>query len=124
MATPGRTHGRPNSPFGVKWYFKPSMGRVIGRIPGVVRKSASVLAVNEVLENLAGKDNHPATQCGGRAWKDFVSCLRRQMKALNIKQHVSARATEIARRYGIPVSTKKTPRYVELGIAAGMRALE
>jgi len=115
MATPGRTHGRPNSPFGVKWYFKPSMGRVIGRIPGVVRKSASVLAVNEVLENLAGQANHPATQCGGKAWKDFITCLRQKMKALNIKSHVVSRAPQIAEQYGIPVSTKKTPRYLQVG---------
>jgi len=101
MATPGRTYGRPNSPFGVKWFFKPSMGRVIGRIPGVNRKSPKVLAVNEVLENLAGKPDHPATKCKGKDWKRFTSCLRKEMKALNIKAHVNARAPEIARTYGL-----------------------
>ena len=127
MATPGRTWKMPNSPFGVKWFFKPSLGKVIGRISGVNRRSASVLAVNEVLEDLAGKPNHPATVCGGEgAWKDFVKCLRREMKNLmkNTKAQRESRAAELARKYGIPISTKKTPKYIEHKIGAGMRALE
>jgi len=34
MARKGRTWGRPNTPWGSKIYFKPSMGRVIARKPG------------------------------------------------------------------------------------------
>ena len=80
MARLGRTYGRPNTPWGTKVYFKPSMGRVIARTPGVVRKSKKVISINEQLENLAGKSDHPATQCKGKPWREFVSCLRTKMK--------------------------------------------
>jgi len=56
------------------------MGRVIARKPGVVRRSEKVLSINEQLENLAGKPDHPATQCKGKPWREFVSCLRTKMK--------------------------------------------
>ena len=82
MATKGRTYGRPNTPWGSKIYFKPSMGRVIARKPGVLRKSDDVLAINKVLEDLKGSSDHPATKCKGKpgGWKEFVSCLRDEMK--------------------------------------------
>ena len=80
MARLGRTYGRPNTPWGTKVYFKPAMGRVIARKPGVVRRSEKVLSINEQLENLAGKPDHPATQCKGKPWREFVSCLRAKMK--------------------------------------------
>jgi len=83
MARLGRTYGRPNTPWGTKVYFKPSMGRVIGRKPGVVRRSKAVLEINKVLEDLKGKAEHPATKCKGKpgGWREFVSCLRSEMKA-------------------------------------------
>jgi len=82
MARLGRTYGRPNTPWGTKVYFKPSMGRVIGRKPGVVRRSEYVLKINEQLEALKGSPEHPATKCKGKpgGWKEFISCLRAEMK--------------------------------------------
>ena len=82
MARKGRTYGRPNTPWGTKVYFKPSMGRVIARKPGVVRRSDNVLAINKQLEDLKGKPEHPATKCKGKpgGWREFVSCLRDEMK--------------------------------------------
>lgn len=77
----GRTYGRPNSAVGVKWYYKPSMGRMVGRIPGVARKSKFVLQINEQLRALRNSPNHPAKKCAGRSWRDFVSCLSAEMKA-------------------------------------------
>lgn len=115
MATPGRTYGKPNSAVGVKWYFKPSMGRLIGRIPGVVRKSAKVLAVNALLEEKAGKAEHPAVKCHGKSWKDFISCMRKNMKNLITKEKVSEKASGIAETYNIPVSTKKEPVWKQVG---------
>ncbi|MEM1562743.1 MAG: hypothetical protein QXV75_07160 [Candidatus Bathyarchaeia archaeon] len=112
MATPGRTYGRPNSAVGVKWYFKPSMGRLIGRIPGVVRKSAKVLAVNAILEEKRGKD-HPASKCHGKDWKNFVSCLRKEMKDIMKKDVIESKASEIAGKYNIPTSTKRTPAWAQ-----------
>ena len=80
MATLGRTYGRPNTPFGSKVYYKPSMGRIIFRIPGVIRKSEKVLAINAKLEALRGSPDHPATKCKGRSWRQFIACLRAEMK--------------------------------------------
>jgi len=82
VARLGRTYGRPNTPWGTKVYFKPAMGRVIARKPGVVRRSEHVLKINEQLEKLKGSPDHPATKCKGKpgGWKEFISCLRSEMK--------------------------------------------
>jgi len=59
------------------------MGRVIARKPGVVRKSSKVLKVNEALEKKKDKTDHPATKCKGKKdWREFISCLRKEMKSL------------------------------------------
>jgi len=82
MASLGRTYGRPNTPFGSKVYYKPSMGRIIFRIPGVVRRSEKVLAINAKLEAVAGTPDAPATKCKGKPWREFVKCLKYEMKRL------------------------------------------
>ena len=78
----GQTPGNPNTPIGAKAFYKPSMGRLIMRKPGVLRKSDYVLMINEQLAAVKGKPDAPAKKCKGKAWKDFVSCLRKEMKAL------------------------------------------
>jgi len=82
MVKLGRTPGRPNSPFGVKWYFKPVLGRVVGRKPGVLRRSQKVIEINKKLVDAAARGAAPATKCKGKPWHQFVSCLRREMKAI------------------------------------------
>lgn len=72
----GNTAGHANTPFGTKVYYKPSLGKVVFRKPGVLRRSMRVLAINDKVAA-----NPPATRCAGRPWKSFVSCLRREMKA-------------------------------------------
>jgi len=117
MVRPGRTPGRPNSAVGVKWYYKPSLGKMIGRMPGVVRKSASVLAVNMVLEGRAGGAEHPAVKCHGRSWKDFIACMRKEMRDLmgRTKAEREANARKLSEEYGIPISTKRKPVWQQLG---------
>jgi len=125
MAAPGRTAGNPNSDIGVKWYYKPSMGRLIGRIPGVVRKSAAVLAVNAVLEGHRGAES-PAAKCHGLPWKRFVSCLRKEMKELmdRTKAEREANKRAIAERYNIPESTRVEPVWKRYGIPPAGGATE
>jgi len=71
----GQTGGSPNTPFGTKVYYKPSMGRVIFRKPGVLRRSTNVIA-----RNRAFAAKKPASSCKGLYWKQFVSCLREHAK--------------------------------------------
>lgn len=78
----GETLGNPNTPVGVKVFYRPTMGKLILRKPGVYRRSKKVLKINEQLEAVAGKPTAPATKCKGRPWKDFVKCLKKEMKAL------------------------------------------
>lgn len=77
MVSKGQTAGNPNTPFGVKVFYKPSLGKVVFRKPGVMRRSDRVIAINERVAA-----NPPATRCAGKPWKEFVSCLRREMKAI------------------------------------------
>ena len=58
-------------------YFKPTLGKLVIRHPGVNRTSEKVLARNEKV-----KAKPPATACKGLAWDEFVACLSREMKAL------------------------------------------
>lgn len=67
---------RENTPFGTKVYYKPSLGKVVFRKPGVMRRSTRVLAINDRVAA-----NPPASKCAGKDWKAFVSCLRREMKS-------------------------------------------
>ena len=77
-----RTAGTPNTPIGAKAFFKPSIGRLVMRKPGVLRKSEKVLKINAQLEAVKGTPDAPASKCEGKPWKEFVSCLRKEMKAL------------------------------------------
>jgi len=43
----GQTAGHANTPFGTKVYYKPSLGKVVFRKPGVMRRSTRVLAIND-----------------------------------------------------------------------------
>jgi len=76
----GRYPGKPNSPLGVKWYFKPSLGKVVGRMPGVNRVSAKVLERNRRMRELK-----PASACKGKRWDEFVSCLSKQLGGKGIE---------------------------------------
>jgi len=112
MVSFGRTQGRPNSAIGVKWYYKPAMGKIIGRIPGVVRKSPLVVAINEALEDVAESPEHPVVLCAGKPWKEFVACIRRTMKGFINKNRdkIASRAEELRTVVGLPsVSTRRVP---------------
>jgi hypothetical protein len=76
MGSLGQTAGNANTPFGTKVFYKPSLGKVVFRKPGVMRRSARVLAINDRVAA-----NPPASKCAGKDWKAFVSCLRREMKS-------------------------------------------
>ena len=70
------TPGRVRNLLGVaRIYYKPSLGKFVIRKPGVNRRSEKVIARNQKVA--AAK---PAKACAGKAWNDFVKCLREQMK--------------------------------------------
>jgi len=74
----GQTAGSPNTPVGAKAYYKPSIGKMVLRKPGVLRRSERVLERNRKVA--AAK---PASACKGiastKGWKGFVACLREKM---------------------------------------------
>jgi hypothetical protein len=69
----GQTSGSPNTPYGSKVYYKPSMGRIIFRKPGVLRRSTRVLE-----RNRKWAASPPSPKCKGLPWKQFVACLRKE----------------------------------------------
>jgi len=72
----GRYPGKANSAYGVKWFMKPALGRIVGRLPGVLRRSKEVLARNEKV-----RASPPAKACEGKPWDEFVICLAEEMPA-------------------------------------------
>jgi len=117
MASFGRTPGRPNSAVGVKWYYKPALGRMVGRMPGVVRKSPLVVAINNALEKVAGTKEHPVTNCAGRSWKSFIACIRKAMSDFieKNKDKILSEAGELRRQVGLPsISTRRIPLHMKL----------
>jgi hypothetical protein len=74
----GQTAGSPNTPFGTKVYYKPTLGKVVFRKPGVLRRSDKVLDRNKKVATAK-----PAAACKGiaatKGWKGFVACLREKM---------------------------------------------
>jgi len=70
----GRYPGKANSAYGVKWFYKPSLGKVVGRYPGVNRKSQKVLERNKTM-----RAKKPASACKGKPWSEFVACLSEQL---------------------------------------------
>ncbi|MEM2288364.1 MAG: hypothetical protein QW503_04665 [Sulfolobales archaeon] len=74
-----RSPGKVAAPFaGHRIYYKPAIGKIVFRTAGVMRRSPRVVAINE---RLAAAPVKPATKCKGRPWKEFIECLRREMKA-------------------------------------------
>jgi len=71
----GQTSGSPNTGIGAKAYYKPSLGKIVLRKPGVLRRSDRVIARNRTFAVAK-----PAAACKGvaatKGWKGFVSCLR------------------------------------------------
>ncbi|MGQ9469768.1 MAG: hypothetical protein ACUVTD_08140 [Nitrososphaerales archaeon] len=83
VAPSEQTYGkRKMTGFTNRPYYKPSLRKVIMRHPGVLRRSADVLAINAVLKGLAGKPEHPSYKCGGLAWPERIACLKREMAAV------------------------------------------
>lgn len=109
---PGRTRGRANSPFGVKWYYKPKLGKVVGRTPGVHRRSAKVLAVNQILHE-SKEINHPASKCASQGyhdWDSFINCLSKEFKNLLTPARIEEALREIRKKYpNLPESTARKP---------------
>jgi hypothetical protein len=104
MAEKGSTPGRTiNTAVGSRAYFKPAIGKVVLRKPGVIRTSDAVLAVNKILEDLkmkakeleeAGKKEEakkllPAKKCAGKPWKQFVKCMKEEMKSIVTRDKVN-----------------------------------
>jgi hypothetical protein len=81
MARKGLTRGRTRITAipGTRVIYKPSLGKVVFRPTNVIRKSDKVLAHNAKLEALKDKSEHPARQCKGKPWPEFISCLKKQM---------------------------------------------
>ena len=83
MAKLGRTPGHvEQTAFANRVYYKPSLRKPVIRYPGVFRRSEKVLEINEKLEALRGSDRHPARQCKGLPWDEFVACMSEKMKAI------------------------------------------
>lgn len=71
----GATAGRVRNMLGIsRVYYKPSLGKIVIRKPGVIRRSEAVLARNRKV-----RDNPPAGKCKGKPWPEFVSCLAANM---------------------------------------------
>lgn len=70
----GRYPGHANTIFGSKAFIKPSLGKVVFRLPGVNRKSEKVLARNEHM-----RTTKPATSCKGKDWDAFTACLSQKL---------------------------------------------
>ena len=62
---------------GFRIFYKPSLGKVVHRAAGVMRRSKKVIRINE---KVAGAP--PAPKCKGLPWKEFTKCLRKEMKTL------------------------------------------
>jgi len=77
-ATRGRT--RITSIPGTRVFYKPSLGKVVFRPINVIRSSEHVVKINMQLEALRGRDEHPAKKCKGKPWREFISCLKDEMK--------------------------------------------
>ena len=80
LPTPKRTRGRTRQLGPVRFYVKDSLGKIIVRKAGVIRRSKAVKQINEKLENLRDSPDHPAHKCGGQGWDDFIKCLQAEMK--------------------------------------------
>lgn len=71
----GSTAGRTRNVLGItRAYFKPSLGKLVIRKPGVIRRSEKVLERNRKV-----RASPPATKCKGKAWDEFVACLSKEM---------------------------------------------
>ena len=79
-ATAGRVRG--TSVPGTRIFYRPSLGKIVFRPTNVIRSSDKVLARNEKLARLRGTGNAPPSKCKGRGWKEFVSCLKTEMKKI------------------------------------------
>jgi len=80
MAKLGTTYGHVKQNIASnRVYIKPSLQKPVIRFPGVVRRSEKVLAINEKLEALRGKPEHPSTICKGRPWHQFIACTSAEM---------------------------------------------
>jgi len=70
----GQTAGRViNTPYGTRVYFKPSLGKMVFRKPGVLRRSLKVIERNKKWAAAP-----PSPKCKGLPWKEFVRCLSRE----------------------------------------------
>jgi len=79
ISNPHRTRGKSKVLGGVlKFYIR--AGRLLSRVPGVMRRSKKVREVNAALVLQRGKKSHPAVQCAGLDWRGFTKCLSNHMK--------------------------------------------
>lgn len=71
-----RSPGKIAAPFaGFRVYYKPSLGKIVFRTAGVMRRSEKVIKINEQMATIK-----PASACKGKPWKEFVECLRKTLK--------------------------------------------
>ncbi|MBW2671931.1 MAG: hypothetical protein JRD89_00780 [Deltaproteobacteria bacterium] len=70
----GQTAGRViNTPYGTRVYWKPSLGKIVFRKPGVIRTSDRVIERNRKWAAAP-----PASKCKGLPWREFVRCLSKE----------------------------------------------
>ncbi len=84
MAVKGATAGRVRGTAipGTRVFYRPSLGKIVFRPINVIRSSIKVLARNKKLEDLRGTEKVPSKICKGKSWKDFVYCLKVEMKKI------------------------------------------
>lgn len=82
MAEKGATEGRVRgtSVPGTRVFYRPSLGKIVFRPTNVIRSSDRVIDINDELRDLADSPNHPAKICKGRGWKEFIKCMKKEMK--------------------------------------------
>jgi len=80
LPTVKRTKGRVQHLPGARYFLKPSLGKVLIRKSGVIRRSADVEKINNQLKALKDKENHPCVECAGKPWDEFIKCVSDKMK--------------------------------------------
>jgi hypothetical protein len=112
MAEKGTTPGKViNTAIGSRAYFKPAIGKVVLRKPGVTRSSDAVIAVNRILEEME-KDKLPAKKCAGKPWRQFVKCLKQEMKQVVTKDKVDENLKKMYKE-AEKVNDKRTMEAIE-----------
>lgn len=94
VSSPKRTRGKSKILGGVVKFIIRE-GKLVPRFPGVTRRSAKVVDINDRLRNLKGSTDHPAVQCAGKPWKEFLSCMSKTFKDRVFQGYTPESAQEV-----------------------------